>query len=522
MIKSQRLLKVPKDVKLRNLLRHAANAEVTERQLQPPMGFEQLETLAEELLEKQNVDREYLDFTIVLCGNALWRDVIAATPFDRRLLLLPQCLKNTQSCQGEMDSLGLICAGCKGCQIDSVLSKAEALGYTTLVAEGTTVAVGLVEEGAIDAVIGVSCMPVLQRSFGPVSRAAVPVMGLPLLYDGCENTNVDYGWLFEEMHQYRPHPDKEPLSVSLLKDHVEDYFTTSTLKNYFKGKDETEHLAVRMLEIGGQRIRPLLTVLAYRSYTDQPNEEVQQLMAIIIECFHKASLIHDDIEDDDDYRYEQETLHRTNGIPVAINVGDFLIGKGYQLLAALKVEPVLIAESLKVVAESHLNLSRGQGDDLAMNKDLFRFSVDEVLHIFTQKTGEAVKVALLLGAIQGGAPQCDLAVLAQFADWFGIAYQIRDDLNEFHSEQVQEHAHHFPFLLALLKERLRENGGSDMIDSVGPDNFSQLCAIIRKEQVDLHADAFQKLYVDKCFRELDKLQNLKLRLSLYGVLGKIF
>ena len=522
MIKLQRLLKVPTDVKVRNQLRRAVADLFARKPILPPLGIEDLEFLAIEVLEGMNMEQEYLDFTIVLCGNELWREVIAATPFDRRLLLLPQCLKNSKSCQGTTDSLGLICAGCKGCQIDSVLSKAEALGYTTLVAEGTTVAVGLIEEGAIDAVIGVSCMSVLQRSFEPVSRAAVPVMGLPLLYDGCEDTNVDYGWLFEEIHQYFPQPDKQPLSVSLLKDHVTDYFSNFSLQNYFQDNNETERLAVMMLSAGGQRIRPLLTVLAYRSYAERPDDDLQTTLAIIIECFHKASLIHDDIEDGDDYRYDQETLHRTHGVSLAINVGDYLIGKGYHLLTGLIAGPGLIIESLKVVAQSHLNLSVGQGDDLLMSKGLFGFSVDEVLHVFIRKTGEAVKVALLLGAIQGGAPKEELTVLAQFADWFGIAYQIQDDLNEFRSDETQNHIHHFPFLIALLKERLSECGDPKRPEILKEGAFAQIRQLIESQQIDLDADAFRNLYVDKCYRELGNLQNIRLKLSLSRLLGKIF
>ena len=522
MIKTQRLLKVPKDVKLRSQLRKETHSLVVGKKLLPPADFDYLQELALEVIQNLGVEQEYLDFTIVLCGNEIWRDVIAATPYERRLLLLPQCLKNTQTCQGELDSLGLICAGCKGCQIDRVLNKAEALGYTTLVAEGTTVAVGLVEEGAIDAVIGVSCMPVLQRSFEPVSRAAVPVIGLPLLYDGCENTNVDYGWLFEEMHALKQNPDIEPLSVSLLKDQVQDYFTDFTLQDFFYANNETEKLAKRMLIMGGQRIRPLLTVLAYRSYSTEIREEVQAALAIIIECFHKASLIHDDIEDDDDFRYEQKTLHKTHGIPVAINVGDYLIGKGYQLLANLRVEPAALTESLKVVSSSHLNLATGQGADLMLDHQLSSMSVDQLLQIFIQKTGEAVKVALLLGAINGGAHQDELKTLEAFADWFGIAYQIRDDLNEFREDHQPEHVHHFPFLLALLNEKLVENNEQERLQELEKLNSTVLHQTIVDEQIDLHADAFLKLYVNKCYHELDQLQNLKLKLSLYGVMGKIF
>lgn len=522
MIKTQRLLKVPKEVKLRSLLRKEAGMLVVDKKLLPPTGLEQLENLATELLQKLGLDQEYLDFTMVLFGNEIWRNIIAATPFDRRLLLLPQCLKNTQTCQGEMDSLGLICAGCKGCQIDSVLNEAEALGYTTLVAEGTTVAVGLVEEGAIDAVIGVSCMPVLQKSFEPVSRAAVPVMGLPLLYDGCKNTNVDYGWLFEEMHQLKQNSELQPLSVSLLKDQVDDYFTEFNLKRFFKNENITDELAERVLVIGGQRIRPLLTVLAYRSYSTEINEEIQATMAVIIECFHKASLIHDDIEDDDDFRYDQETLHKTHGIPVAINVGDYLIGKGYQLLAGLQVDSSVLAKSLKVVSSSHVNLTIGQGDDLMLNGKHHQLTVDQLLNIYIHKTGEAVKVALLLGAINGGSSKDEQDRLKAFSDWFGIAYQIRDDLNEFRSESKHEHAHHFPFLLALLREKYFNNDERDKLELLSVAKIDVIRELIVEEQVDKHADAFLKLYVDKCYNELDQLQNLKLKLSLYGVMGKIF
>lgn len=522
MIKTQRLLKVPTDVRLRNTLRKEAVRLVAEKQIVPPADFDRLEELASEVIQNLGAEADYLDFAIVLCGNEIWREVVAATPFDRRLLLLPQCLKNTLSCQAEMDSLGLICASCKGCQIDSVLNKAEALGYTTLVAEGTTVAVGLVEEGAIDAVIGVSCMPVLQRSFEPVSRSAVPVLGLPLLYDGCENTNVDYGWLFEEMHQLKPNPEKQPLSVSSLKDQVQDYFTEFALQDFFRAHDVTEKLAKRMLVMGGQRIRPLLTVLAYRSYSAEVREEIQMALAIIIECFHKASLIHDDIEDGDDFRYDQETLHKTNGIPVAINVGDYLIGKGYQLLANLPVQPKLLAESLRVVSSSHVNLATGQGADLMLGSDFRSVGVDQLLKIFTQKTGEAVKVALLLGAIHGKASEAELNRLETFSDWFGIAYQIRDDLNEFHEEDSLGQMQHFPFLMALLNERYSENGHQARMAELEKMDSIQLRQMIIDEQVDRHAEAFLNLYVNKCYKELDQLQNLKLKLSLYGVMGKIF
>src|SRR5205807_6137372 len=88
--------------------------------------------------------------------------------------------------------------------------------------------------------------------------------------------------------------------------------------------------------------------------------------ALSIEAFHKASLVHDDIEDDDSFRYGHETLHRRHGVPAAINVGDYLIGLGYRLVARERKElgGDCAADILNRLAEAHLKLSEGQGAEL--------------------------------------------------------------------------------------------------------------------------------------------------------------
>ncbi len=517
----RRILKVPKEKRIRELLRTEVALFVSKNETTAPSKLEMLEEQSIKLLKQVGLDGEYIDFTMVLFGNEIWRDVVAATPFNRRLLLLPQCLRNNSQCKGVFDNLGLICAGCKSCQLDHILVEAEKLGYATLVAEGTTVAIGLVEEGSIDAVIGVSCMPVLQNSFEPVTRAAVPAIGLPLLYDGCNNTSLDYDWLFFEMKQFSGDNNNRPLSVSLIKNQVEAYFSEEHLKKYFTKSTETEQLALKTMMLGGQRMRPLLSVLAYQSYAETISEEVQSVLALITECFHKASLVHDDIQDDEDFRYEQPALHKTAGIPVAINIGDYLIGKGYQLLSAAPCDPLMQAKCLKVIAASHLKLSEGQGADLLLKQNMEQKTVGEVLEIFEQKTGEAVKVALLMGGIAGNAPENDLKVLAQFSEWFGIAYQIRDDLNEFREENEQKHAFDFPFLLALLNQSI--NGESPSFSKILTSGDLRLLAEnFKKFNTETVADKYLEEHVRKCYSELDKLQNLKLRLSLYGVMGKVF
>lgn len=521
MTETKRILRVPHDKKIREMLRNEVALFVSENRIQPPTNMETLEFQALKLLQKIGLDSKFLDFTMVLLGNEIWREVVAATPFNRRLLLLPQCLKNNAHCQGVFDELGLVCAGCKNCKLDDILEKAEKMGYATLVAEGTTVAIGLVEEGSIDAVIGVSCMPVLQNSFEPVTRAAVPAIGLPLLYDGCESTSLDYDWLFAEMEQFTDRSEKQPLSISLLKNRVSEYFTEEELKRWFPKDTVTEKLALKTMAMGGQRMRPLLSALAFQSFDGRLDEEIQEMLAIVIECFHKASLIHDDIEDGEDFRYEQPTLHKSEGVAVAINVGDYLIGKGYHLLAEMRCDAHVKAECLKVVSSSHLNLSEGQGSDILFSQNIREKSVDEVLKIFELKTGEAVKVALLTGAIAGEASEEEKERLKRFSENFGIAYQIRDDLHEFREENELKHAFDFPFLLALLNRDL--NGESESFpELLETGNYKRLHKSFRKYNIEEHAQKFLDDYINKCFAELEKIQNIKLRLSLYGLMGKVF
>jgi len=206
---------------------------------------------------------------------------------------------------------------------------------------------------------------------------------------------------------------------------------------------------------------------------------------------------------------------------VAINIGDYLIGKGYQLMSGVPCDPEIRARCLAVVSASHLKLSEGQGADILMQKNRTKMSVEDVLEIFELKTGEAVKVALLMGAIAGNAAESELVHLARFSEYFGIAYQIRDDLNEFREENKNKHAFDFPFLLTLLNVNLngQSPGFSDLLKS---EDLELLFANFKEFNIEEKAEKYLGDYIRKCHGELNKLQNLKLRLSLYGVMGKVF
>src|SRR5204862_8040346 len=114
--------------------------------------------------------------------------------------------------------------------------------------------------------------------------------------------------------------------------------------------------------------------------------------ALAIEAFHKASLVHDDIEDDDTFRYGRTTLHRQYGVGTAINVGDYLLGLGYRLVARERKElgGDCAADVLNRLSDAHLKLSEGQGAELlwrdAREKSLTAL---DALKIYALKTSPA-------------------------------------------------------------------------------------------------------------------------------------
>jgi geranylgeranyl pyrophosphate synthase len=177
----------------------------------------------------------------------------------------------------------------------------------------------------------------------------------------------------------------------------------------------------------------LLAACAYKAFQDDPHQPVPEGMrkvAVAVECFHKASLIHDDIEDDDTERYGEQTVHAQYGVPVALNVGDLLVGEGYRLLAESEAPPQVIAQMMRITSAGHRSLCLGQGAELCWSRERTALSVQEVLGIFRLKTAPAFEVALRLGAAYAQADDDVQKTLTRYSEALGIAYQIRDDLDD--------------------------------------------------------------------------------------------
>src|SRR6478752_2345491 len=270
--------------------------------LVPPMPLDELRVHAEKVIELHKFNPIWVDYIGVLMSNELWRETLATIPFEKRLLLMPKCLRVESKCPAPFDEFGLLCKQCGLCTIQDFQNEAEKLGYAVLVAEGSAIVMSLIQTGKIEAIVGISCLPVLERTFPYVEAAAIPAVAVPLLQDDCIDTTVDIDWVWDYIHL--PSEDKtRRLNLNKLHEDVRTWFSHGSLTALMgPAEGQAEEVARTWLAGHGNRWRPFLTVAvsqALRENAEAPFTDSVKKLAIAVECFHKASLVHDDIEDND-------------------------------------------------------------------------------------------------------------------------------------------------------------------------------------------------------------------------------
>jgi len=465
---------VPQDSDTRERIRQAAGAlaaALPDAALAPDRG--QLEALGEQLLDGLGLAHEWLGFAMVAVDNASWQADYAAVPPRRRLLLLPKCLSAAGECPAEIDADGLHCAGCGQCDLDGLKREAEALGYGVIIAEGTGAVVSQVLEGRADAILGVACLDSLEKSFERIAEVGIPHQAVPLLCDGCVNTEAELDLIRELMQMEGPaisRPDvgrliagpsrtqRTYLPLLRFARDIFDHQLDQILSDCFclvpvpEGARDplvaTDAIAREWLLLGGKRLRPFITLAAYAigqagPAALAPTADVESLvpaavrsLAVAIEAMHKASLVHDDIEDADQYRYGQPTIHQTHGLETAINVGDYLVGLGYRLIASqgAALGGGCVSDILAKLSAAHLQLCCGQGAELLWNSrphdDLEPL---HALQIASLKTAPAFEAALYAG-LRAAGPVADEQTLSAFSRYVGEGYQVLNDLDDWEED----------------------------------------------------------------------------------------
>lgn len=177
-----------------------------------------------------------------------------------------------------------------------------------------------------------------------------------------------------------------------------------------------------VLSMGGKRIRPVLMLLSYNLFKDDPENILMQ--AVALETYHNYTLLHDDLMDNADLRRGHETVHRKWNPNQAILSGDAMLVLAYQRMAKCPADK--LAKILNVFTETALEIGEGQQYDMDFETRT-DVTEDEYIEMIRLKTSVLLACALKIGAILADASDADADNLYKFGEQIGLAFQLQDD-----------------------------------------------------------------------------------------------
>ncbi len=177
-----------------------------------------------------------------------------------------------------------------------------------------------------------------------------------------------------------------------------------------------------VLSMGGKRIRPVLMLLAYNLFKDDPESIL--MPACALETYHNYTLLHDDLMDNADLRRGHQTVHRRWDANTAILSGDSMLVLAYQRMAQCRADKM--QQVLTLFTETALEIGEGQQYDMDFEH---RNDVreEEYIEMIRLKTSVLLACATKIGAILAGASAQDADNIYRFGEQMGLAFQLQDD-----------------------------------------------------------------------------------------------
>ncbi len=212
--------------------------------------------------------------------------------------------------------------------------------------------------------------------------------------------------------------------ISLINDRI------NTL-NYGTEPDELYEPIRYIMSLGGKRMRPLLVLLAYELFKDDPEKVLDQ--AIAVEVFHNFTLMHDDIMDEAPLRRGKATVHEKWDANTAILSGDVMLVRAYDLLLDAP-------GNLRAIIKDFNDCASGvcEGQQFDMNFESLPTVAEETyINMIRLKTAVLLGFSLKLGAMLAGASDDQADKLYEFGVSIGIGFQLKDDLLDVYADQAK-------------------------------------------------------------------------------------
>ena len=180
-----------------------------------------------------------------------------------------------------------------------------------------------------------------------------------------------------------------------------------------------------LLDAGGKRVRPALTLLTAQLGEGNNTEVVKA--AVALEITHLASLYHDDVMDSASMRRGVPSAQTVWGNSVAILTGDLLFARAAKLISSLgEAATALQAETFErlCLGQLHETIGPQEGDD----------PIEHYIQVLADKTGSLIAAAAEIGVLLSNAPQEYRAPVVKFGERIGVAFQLVDDIIDLSAE----------------------------------------------------------------------------------------
>ena len=178
-----------------------------------------------------------------------------------------------------------------------------------------------------------------------------------------------------------------------------------------------------VLAIGGKRVRPVLMLLAYNLFKDDPLRIMTQ--AIGLETYHNFTLLHDDLMDNADMRRGHETVHRKWDPNQAILSGDTMLLQAFGRIGACEADKLQDVFNTFLVTTYEIDEGQQLDVEFETRNDVRE---EEYVEMIRLKTSVLLACAVKIGAILAGASKEDQENLYKFGEQIGLAFQLQDDL----------------------------------------------------------------------------------------------
>ncbi|NLP51923.1 heptaprenyl diphosphate synthase component II [Bacillus sp. RO1] len=269
-----------------------------------------------------------------------------------------------------------------------------------------------------------------------------------------------------------------------------------------------QEASLHLLQAGGKRIRPVFVLLAAKlgAYDIHKVKNV----AVALELMHMASLVHDDVIDDAELRRGKETIKAKWDNRIAMYTGDYIFARSLEMMT--RVEDI---EAHRILSNTLVELCKGEIEQI---RDKYNYdqNLRTYLRRIKRKTAILIAVSCQLGAITSGVPASVHQSLYWFGYYVGMSFQITDDILDFTSteEQLGKPAGSdllqgnitLPVLYAMespvLNDKIRT-----IDDHSGSEEIKEIIDLIKRSDAIDRSFALSDRYLERAFKELEKLPN---------------